>query len=182
MKTKWFFVYIGVGVAFAAVSLWVFLSGGKNARAIRAKYKLGGMMLLAWGMLSSATCDGPGPMITCYDPVVTCYDVAMINDELHVSIKGKEGSELSAGDILLIRIATPTAEKYTLRITPAEEVDKVLQEASFSLPETGEFDQQWPFNVGNYTGEVTVWAYAVRKDENGKESEEQIGACNFTVR
>ena len=45
MKTKAFIVYVALGVAFAAVSLWVFLSKGKNAKAIRTKYKLGGAFL-----------------------------------------------------------------------------------------------------------------------------------------
>ena len=48
MKTKALFVYIVLGIAFAAVSLWVFFSKGKNARAIRTKYKLGGAMIAAW--------------------------------------------------------------------------------------------------------------------------------------
>ena len=40
MKTKYFLIYVFVGIAFLAVSAWVFFSRGKNAKAIRAKYSL----------------------------------------------------------------------------------------------------------------------------------------------
>ena len=50
MRIKYFFIYIGIGIAFAAVSLWVILSGGNNAKAIRAKYKLGGALLTTWAL------------------------------------------------------------------------------------------------------------------------------------
>ena len=38
MKTKYFLIYLGIGIAFAAVSLWVFLSRGKNAKAVWHRY------------------------------------------------------------------------------------------------------------------------------------------------
>lgn len=71
MKTKYLLIYVFVGIAFLAVSALVFFSRGKNAKAIRAKYKLGGIMLTCWAMLSVASCDGvfnPGDEIMCYDP------------------------------------------------------------------------------------------------------------------
>ena len=69
MKAKYLIIYIVVGAAFLGVSLWVLLSNGKSAKAIRYKYKLGGIMLTAWSMLTFASCEGPGPFVTCYDPV-----------------------------------------------------------------------------------------------------------------
>ncbi|MBO4566248.1 MAG: hypothetical protein J5695_03375, partial [Bacteroidales bacterium] len=85
MKIQYLAIYIAAGVAFLAVSLWAFLSNGKSARAIRYKYKLGGLMLTAWAMLSAASCEGPGPVVTCYEPAVTCYDVAVEeHDEVDV--------------------------------------------------------------------------------------------------
>ena len=76
MKTKYFLVYVFVGIAFLAVSAWVFFSRGKNAKAVRAKYKLGGIMLTCWAMLSVASCDGvfnPGGEIMCYEPEPDYY-------------------------------------------------------------------------------------------------------------
>ena len=54
MKIKFLAIYIVVGAAFLIASLWVTLSGGKSAKAIRCKYKLGGIVLTAWAMLSVA--------------------------------------------------------------------------------------------------------------------------------
>ena len=36
---------IGLGIAFVGASLWVMLSGGRSAKAIRAKFRLGGAIL-----------------------------------------------------------------------------------------------------------------------------------------
>ena len=69
MKIKFFAIYIAAGVAFLALSLWVFLSKGKNAKAVRAKYRLGGLMLTAWAMLSATACRCT-PTVTCYEPMM----------------------------------------------------------------------------------------------------------------
>ena len=55
MKTKYFLIYVFVGIAFLAVSAWVYFSRGNNAKAIRAKYKLGGILLMCMAMLSVAS-------------------------------------------------------------------------------------------------------------------------------
>ena len=71
MKTKYFLLYVFIGIAFLAVSAWVFFSRGKSAKAIRAKYRLGGLMLTCMAMLSVASCEGMGilgPQVMCYDP------------------------------------------------------------------------------------------------------------------
>lgn len=80
MKIKFFAIYIAAGVAFLAASLWVFLSNGKSARALRTKYKMGGLMLTATSMLAASACQC-SPVVTCYEPAeppeVMCYDVVM---------------------------------------------------------------------------------------------------------
>ena len=38
MRIKFIAIYLLAGAAFLGVSLWVFLSKGKNASAVRAKY------------------------------------------------------------------------------------------------------------------------------------------------
>lgn len=69
MKTKYILIYVFVGIAFLAVSAWVFFTHGKNAKAIRTKYRLGGIMLMCMAMLSVASCGEIGdPFVTCYDP------------------------------------------------------------------------------------------------------------------
>ena len=57
----------GVGIAFAAVSLWVWLSRGKSASAVRAKYRLGGILLsLTVAATTLTACGGA----SCYAPAV----------------------------------------------------------------------------------------------------------------
>lgn len=187
MNLKAFFICIGAGAAFAVVSLWVILSGGKNAKAIRAKYRLGGALLTAWAMLSASTCNGPVPMVSCYEPVspnppeVLCYDVAVSADEVVAGIKGKEGNVLSDGDVLVVKVQYPTAQKYALKITPKDQPDRILQQAVFPMPESGDFSVEWPVAANGFKGEISLLVLAVRTDENGKETEGPVGGAYFTI-
>lgn len=71
MKIKYVIIYAGLAAAFAAVSLWVFLSHGKNASAVRAKFRIGGLMLTISSMLAVTGCEGGNPFeVMCYDPVM----------------------------------------------------------------------------------------------------------------
>ena len=136
MKSKYLIVYLLAGAAFLAVSLWVILTGGKNAKAIAAKYKLGGIMLTAMAMLSAASCEGPGPVVTCYEPVVTCYDVAVEeHDMVDVTVKGYGGNKLKSGDILQVTVTSPTFDKYRCRISADPENGDVfvIQTQDFPL-------------------------------------------------
>ena len=61
---KRYLVLIGVGIAFVAVSLWVWLSRGKCASAVRTKFRLGGIILT---LTSTMALGGCRLMMTCYD-------------------------------------------------------------------------------------------------------------------
>lgn len=63
-------LFVGLGAAFLVVSGWVWLSRGRSAKALRTKYRLGGLLLTLTG--AAATGCTP-PSGTCYD-VSTCYD------------------------------------------------------------------------------------------------------------
>lgn len=169
MKSKWFFVYAGVGIAFAAVSLWVFLSNGKSARAIRAKYKLGGILLTAWAMLSAANCSGPGPgpFVTCYEPVdpkqgenleVTCYDVAEPCCQIHIQVKGKEGLNARSGDVLVIHFSDPDCKQYACRLFYGDDPANLLQEGKLDIPagSGSEVELEWPLSTGDFHGTATL--------------------------
>jgi hypothetical protein len=56
---------IGLGTAFLAVSLWVWISNGKSARAVKAKFRIGGALLTLTGMMTVGSCN---TLTTCYDP------------------------------------------------------------------------------------------------------------------
>lgn len=174
MKIKLIAVYLAAGAAFLAVSLWVFLTGGKSAKAVSAKFKLGGIMLTTWSMLSAASCAScTPPVVTCYEPVepqVMCYDVAMETDILSVKVKDYEGTRLKPGDVLLVSIDTPTFQKYIIRVKAGE---KLLQEASFTVTETTDKTVTFELSLAptDHKGEASVEVYGVRADGDGNESE-----------
>ncbi|MCF0175793.1 MAG: hypothetical protein HUJ94_03040 [Bacteroidales bacterium] len=95
MKTKYIVMYAALAVAFAAVSLWVAVGGRKNARAVAAKYRLGGLMLTVSAMLSASSCQDIFPgMVSCYDPVMP--------SEIDAHVWNTSGNNLSVGDTIAV--------------------------------------------------------------------------------
>ena len=171
MRFKAFFIYIGVGVAFLAASLWVFLSGGKSAKAIRTKYKLGGALLTAWAMLSASTCGGPGPMVTCYDPAPPeqpmCYDVAVMVNEVSL-----ESTVVKRGENFKIRIAEPSGDRFVAKLLDADK--NVLQEAALQLEEGSNWDFFFKAGKNLPTGTATLQVEAFIKDAETGEEESTV--------
>lgn len=148
MKTKFFFIYVFVGIAFLAACLWVFLTGGKSAKAVNAKYRLGGIVLTAWAVLSVVSCDVPGifnggegrqPIIECYDPVP--------NDMTLISIKavnpGEKIDVMAPGDTIHIAIDYTTRDKYLLEVRTGDGYEltgELLQSTELVKEEEAVFD------------------------------------------
>ena len=170
MKVKFMIVYLVAGAAFLGVSLWVILSGGRSAAAIRAKYKLGGIMLTALAMLTAASCGGGPPQVTCYEPVVMCYDMPAPTDILSVGVKDKEGMKATAGDILKCSIQKHTFSEYVLKITANNEEKTVLQTKTFKVEneETDPFEFELKLAPGSFKGEATVAVCSRHTDGEGK--------------
>ncbi len=129
MRTKYFLIYVFVGIAFLAVSAWVFLSGGQNAKAIRAKYRLGGILIMAWAMISVASCtaitgiiDGGG-MVECYDPV----EPEPTEDIVSFTLPQSTSNDIKAGDIIKVEIKAPTSDKYALLVYYLEGTSPPMQ-------------------------------------------------------
>lgn len=182
MRTKYMIIYLAVGVAFLAVSLWAFLSNGKSARAIRYKYKLGGIMLTAWAMLSAASCTGPGPVVTCYEPAVTCYDAVMENNQVSVEVKEYGGQKLKSGDVLVIRIDYPTFGKFRCRITadPDNGDAFVIQSQDFEFL-TGEAVFEMTLVPTDYKGNTKVTVCGLNITGDGTEEEVPVGTAIVTI-
>lgn len=169
MKAKYFFIYIGIGIAFAAVSLWVFLSRGSNAKAIRAKYKLGGALLTTWALLSAATC---GPRIG--HPEVLCYDMPAKTDEMMLQ---------EENGILRLEIQAATYDKYGWQITPPDG-ETVLQSGMILAPEekTYELTTEIKLQLGGYKGDALVILtgyYTSRTD--GSEQSTELARDTITI-
>lgn len=147
MKIKYAIMLSALAVAFAVASLWVLLSRGKNARAVRTKFRLGGLMLSVTAMMSASSCDGPvfGP--TCYDPMSPEY----------VTFASSVTDTISVGDSIsfsLSNFATLDTCYYT--IARCDNAQK-LQEGSVPI-----VDEVGVITIGetDYRGRIalTIWA------------------------
>ena len=128
MKTKYFLIYVFVGIAFLAVSAWVFFLRGKNAKAIRAKYKLGGILLTCMAMLSVASCEGGLPMVTCYDPAPD-YNFTVSTEHHDANWQ----YSLSPGAVLTVDVECRRYDKFGIVICQFVDMKEgdVLQSATF---------------------------------------------------
>ena len=174
MKTKYFLLYVFVGIAFLAVSAWVFFSRGKNAKAIRAKYKLGGIMLMCMAMLSVASCGeilNPGEVM-CYDPVPE-YSFTVST--------GKHDADwkyiLSPGATLTVQVECRRYEKFGIVIRQFEDMKEgeVLQTAVFKSEGKDQFQYELLYDPADKT-----YAGLVRVDIYGYPEEEEDGILLYS--
>lgn len=182
MKVKFVIIYALAGAAFLAVSLWAFLSNGRSAKAIRYKYKLGGIMLTAWAMLSAASCEGVPPFVTCYEPVVECYDVAAPSNEVYVEVKDYGGNKLKSGDVLTVRIDYPTYHNYRCRITadPSNGDAFVIQTHDFTVTESNS-SVEITLVATDYKGSAKVTVCGIGMMQDGSEVESVVGTASVTI-
>ena len=167
MKTKYFLIYVFVGIAFLAVSAWVFFSRGKNAKAIRAKYKLGGIMLMCMAMLSTASCGEVfNPQIMCYDPVPE-YTFAVTTEQHDADWQ----YSLSPGAVLTVDVDCRFYEKYGIVIRQFIDMKagEILQTASFESDGKNQFRYQLLYDPADkaYTGiaQVDIYGYPEGSEE-----------------
>lgn len=179
MRAKYLIIIAGIGVVFVGVSLWVFLSRGRSAKAISAKYKLGGALLTFWAMFSAATCGPKNKGIA--EPL--CYDMPCPVNE--VSIFGKEdGNSFSDGDVLTVTILYPVASKYIWNIT-GEDGSHIIQEGEFSQPAedtSHELDSEITIATGGYSGNAVFTLEASYTEEDGSVRTEKIATQDILLR
>ena len=173
MKAKYLFVYMLAGTAFLAVSLWVYLSGGKSARAVNAKYRLGGILLTAWSVLSMVSCDVPGlpptdgtdeGLIMCYDPVPDNYVSLSI---VHKNTSAfYQYSQISPGDDIVVQFYNPQFKDYVL-VVKADDEKTVLQQSEISIKDPGTLIYNVPLSDEiTYKGQAIVLVEGVADTQN----------------
>lgn len=179
MKTKYYLIYAAAGAAFLAVSLWVLLSGGNNPKAVKAKYKLGGVMLLAWSMIATVSCEkGPLPAPAVEKALegeeIMCYDPAPANEVYFSTDKyDKEGRYyLTPGGTLTLHIDGATFKEYSFSLNKRvpdkngdEAVGELLQADTFAIEGSGyshEHKIVYSPTDPEYTGQVIlrIWGPA----------------------
>lgn len=139
---------IGLGVAFVVVSAWVFCSGGRSARAVRAKFRLGGAILTLVGMTTLTGC------VSCYDqPGPTCYDPAPPPTNSVEAESGTYSASLRDGDIVVFNAYCmfPTTAKIDL----LDKDGNKLSGEEYTLEE-GSTSFEFTINAKGYEGLATI--------------------------
>ncbi|MBR5131234.1 MAG: hypothetical protein IKV04_01695 [Alistipes sp.] len=143
---------IGLGIAFVGASLWVVLSGGRSAKAIRAKFRLGGAILTIVSFTSLASCE---KNVGCYDPAPPPHNT--------LTTEAGKGAVYSNGDKISIYCDFAFADSVTFTLLSDKE--EVLQSETMTL-EPGEACVDITLNVGDYRGKATLRAsYNVYENE-----------------
>ena len=142
---------VALSVAFAAVSLWLILSGGKSKRATSLKYRLGGM-LIGLTALASTACQGGGG--DC--PPMTCYDPAPPMENVHHWNVGVANSELRNGDVVVLNYQCMFGEEITISLVSDDnEEDRVLCSETYAV-QVGENQLSFTIDAGDYRGRAKL--------------------------
>ena len=138
-------LFIGIGAAFLAVSLWVWLSNGKSAAAVKAKFRLGGALLTLTGMMTVGSCN---IISTCYDPAPTNI----------VFIERGETQDVKNGDHITVKVSYFSA--YGIKVTIAKDAEnsEVLQSEIYKITESSA-DVIHTIDVADYVGEAHLRVY-----------------------
>lgn len=135
-----------LGVAFVAVSLWVWLSRGKHAGAVRAKFRLGGAIIAITSIMNLASCDGePSLGVDCYDPAPA--------NEIYLTDYRYNDYEVRNGDVLNFECYALFEQQIIVAIESAE--GEELQRTSYNAEES-QFTFTHTVEVGTYTGKAFV--------------------------
>ena len=156
---------IGLGIAFVGASLWVVLSGGRSAKAIRAKFRLGGAILTIVSFTSLASCENGGFMVSCYDPAPPSFYVQSAD------LNYVTATEVRNGDGLCFDYLMYSENYKTLRLVITDMDGNELQAESYEL-KYGGFSIGLTVDVGEYTGEALLWVYRVDNADNEEQWEE----------
>lgn len=191
MKLKFFLIYLLAGAAFIGVSLWVVLSRGKSARAIRTKYRLGGILLTTGAFLSAMSCDtsgikdsgtdeggDDGGMVMCYDPVIEEENVVQFT--IRHGSSSSANNELAPGDVIFILFQNATMSHYALVVRAMDQDITVLQRTALDLGDAKYLEVEVPLSE-----EITYKGQAVLEVTGGEgeaaEDQTTVGAMNVTI-
>ncbi len=141
-------IIVALSVAFAAVSLWLILSGGRSKRATNLKYRLGGM-LIGLTALASTACEGGGFMTSCYDPVPPMENVH------HWNI-GVANSELRNGDVVVLNYECMFGQEITISLVSDDnEEERVLCSETYAV-QAGGNQLSFTIDAGDYRGRAKL--------------------------
>lgn len=152
MKIKYIIVYAALAVAFAAVSALVFLSGGKNATAVRTKFRIGGLLLTISGLLATSSCNGGGIFTpTCYEPAVPEYVTLSTSADSH---------DLSVGDSIIVTVKESAYfDSYSYEIVSyGPEQSTILQSGDIAISDAV---GQITISPTDYKGDIYLTVFGI---------------------
>lgn len=139
---------IALGVAFVGASLWLILSGGRSRRATRLKYRIGGA-ILSLVALTSTACNGPGPMVSCYDPAPPV-------ENTHEWTDGVANSELRNGDIVVLDYLCMFGEEVKISLVSSDnEAERELCSQTYAVKQ-GDNQLSFTIDAGDYRGRAKL--------------------------
>ncbi len=152
---------VALSVAFAAVSLWLILSGGRSKRATNLKYRLGGM-LIGLTALASTACEGGGGFMP------TCYDPAPPVENYHFWDTAVANSELRNGDVVVLNYECMFGEEITISLVSDDnEPERVLCSKTYAVKQ-GDNQLEFTIDAGDYRGRAKLCAeYVVYEGDIG---------------
>ena len=140
---------IGLGIAFVGASLWVMLSGGRSAKAIRAKFRLGGAILTLVSLTSLASCENGGFIVSCYDPAPPPTNYHRWNNDL-------PNSELRNGDKVILKYDCQFGNEVKVSlVTDDMSEDRVLCSQTYEVAK-GENQLEFTIEAGDYRGRAEL--------------------------
>lgn len=151
---------IGIGLAFLAASLWVWLSNGKSAKAVKAKFRLGGALLTLTGMMTLAGCGDAAPTVMCYDPTP--------KDAVEIEREGayEAAQSVKNGDNVNIKVRYFSAHGIKISIETALEDAEVLQSRIYEIKDSST-EISHIIDVADYVGEAYLKVFVMLSEDYG---------------
>ena len=164
---------IGLGIAFIGASLWVMLSGGRSAKAIRAKFRLGGAILTLVSLTSLASCENGGFMVSCYDPAPPPTNYHRWNNDV-------ANSELRNGDKVILKYVCQFGNEVKVSlVTDDMSEDRVLCSQTYEVAK-GENQLEFTIEAGDYRGRAEL-CVEYDKYQDGDETTSLMGSIFVAI-
>ncbi len=164
---------IGLGIAFVGASLWVMLSGGRSAKAIRAKFRLGGAILTLVSFTSLASCENGGFMVSCYDPAPPPTNYHRWNNDV-------ANSELRNGDKVILKYVCQFGNEVKVSlVTDDMSEDRVLCSQTYEVAK-GENQLEFTIEAGDYRGRAEL-CVEYDKYQDGDETTSLMGSIFVAI-
>jgi hypothetical protein len=166
-------LFIVLGAAFVAVSLWYLLSAGRSKRATRLKYRLGGALL----SIMAITSTGCG-ITSCYDPALPeseyeepSYNIDFVDQDIELPLT------MSNGDKLMFKYETNTSSlpKFVVIVPGIGNIQESMGEGEGNIKE-------FTLDVSDFVGDALLFAYWVVESDSIERNPQCLCGLNIVAK